>query len=273
MSTFEAIVLGLVQGITEFLPISSSGHLRIVPALAGWDDPGAAFTAVAQLGSVVAVLIYFQRDLFDIASKWLRSLREPALRSSLQARLGWYLIIATVPLVVFGVAFAEQIQTGARDLRIQAATLIAFGLVLGAADRWGRQNKELRELTTRDGVLIGLAQSLALIPGVSRAGATLSAALLAGYTRADAARFSFLLAVPAVVLAGVYGLLDITEGGGPGVAATALATLVAFVSSYATIAWLLRWLSSHSAMIFVVYRVGLGLLLFALLGAGFIEPT
>jgi undecaprenyl-diphosphatase len=273
VSTFEAIVLGLVQGITEFLPISSTGHLRLVPALVGWDDPGTAFTAVTQLGSIVAVLLFFRRDITDITVVWLRSLRDASLRSRVEARLGWYLIVATVPLVVFGYGFRDQIETGARDLRLLAATLIALGVVLGVADRWGSQRKEIHQLNTRDGVFIGLAQSLALIPGVSRAGATLSAGLLAGYTRTDAARFSFLLAIPAIVLSGAYGLLDVADGGGPGVAATALATVVAFVSSYLTIAWLLRWLSSHSAMVFVAYRVGLGLLVFALLAAGVVDAN
>jgi undecaprenyl-diphosphatase len=172
-----------VQGLTEFLPISSSAHLRIVPELFGWPDPGAAFTAVIQLGTMAAVLLYFWSDLWKIALTWLRSLRDRSLRGELEARMGWYLIIATVPIVLFGVAFKDQIETGARDLRLVGTMLIVFGVILYVADRAGRENRELDQLNTTDGVSIGLAQSLALIPGVSRSGATITAGLFRGFTR------------------------------------------------------------------------------------------
>lgn len=273
MSLLEAIVLGLVQGLTEFLPISSSGHLRLVPALFGWEDPGAAFSAIIQLGTMAAVVIYFWSDLWRIAGTWLASLRDPARRGELDARMGWYLIVATIPIGLLGFAFRDQIETTARDLRVVATTLIVFGLVLAVADRFGRKRKVLADVRTADGVGIGLAQSLALIPGVSRSGATISAGLLAGYTRADAARFSFLLSIPAVVLSGLFQLRDLGAGDGPGLAATVVATLISFVVGYLTIAWLLRWLANHSLTIFVAYRVLLGGILWILLAAGTVSAT
>lgn len=264
MSVLEAVVLGIVQGFTEFLPISSSGHLRIVPALAGWDDPGAAFTAVTQLGTMAAVLVYFRADLWRITTAWVRSLREPSLRSSLDARLGWYLIIATVPLAVLGVAFQDQIESAARDLRLIGAALILLGLVLLAAERVGTRRLGVDSLTTRDGLVYGVAQAGALVPGVSRSGATISAGLFLGYTREAAARFSFLLSVPAVVLSGLFQLGDVGTGDGPGPGLTVVATVLAFVTGYASIAWLLRYLVTHSTWVFVVYRVALGLLVLGL---------
>ncbi len=273
MSFVEAVVLGIVQGLTEFLPISSSGHLRIVPALCGWDDPGAAFTAVTQLGTVLAVVIYFRRDLWRIATTWLRSLRDPELRGSLDARLGWYLILATVPISVFGLAFREQIETGVRNLWLVATTLIVLGVVLFVAERVGRRTKGIDDVDTRSAVVIGLAQALALVPGVSRSGATITAGLFLDFDREAAARFSFLLSIPAVVLAGLANAPDITAGDGPGLVSTIMATVLAFVVGYAAIAWLLRYLAHHPTTIFVVYRVALGLLLFGLLASGAIEAT
>lgn len=272
MNLIEAVVLGIVQGLTEFLPISSSGHLRIAPALLGWDDPGTAFTAVVQLGTMAAVLTYFWADLWRIALAWVRSLGHRAAPDELDARLGWYLIVATIPISVFGLAFSDQIESGARDLRLVASALIFFGLLLQVADRRGTKTKSLAELNHRDGMAIGLAQTLALIPGVSRSGATITAGFLAGYRRSDAARFSFLLSIPAVVLSGLYKLRDLTTGEGAGLGATVLATVMAFVVGYASIAWLLRWLTSHSTAIFVVYRVALGALLWLLIALGTLHP-
>lgn len=272
MSVIKAIVLGVVQGLTEFLPVSSSGHLRIVPALLKWDDPGAPFTAVIQLGTMAAVLLYFRKDLWRIAVAWTRSLRDRDLRADQDARMGWYLIIATMPIAVFGFVFKDQIKSGARDLRIIATTLIVFGLVLAIADRVGKRRKSIDQIDPRDGVSIGLAQSMALVPGVSRSGATISAGLFLGYTREDAARFSFLLSVPAVVLSGLFELKDVGSGKGvPGVGVTALATVVSFVVGYASIAWLLRYLVHHSVTVFVVYRVALGVLLLVLLATNAID--
>src|SRR3954453_17184144 len=177
MSIFEAIVLGVVQGLTEFLPISSTGHLRIVPAFVGWDDPGSAFTAVIQLGTTVAVLIYFREDLWRIARAWFASLRAGGARHSQDARLGWYIVLGTIPIGIFGLALKNQIEKGARDLYLIGTMLIVFGLVMLAADRATRQDRDLETMRPADGVFVGLAQALALVPGVSRSGATISAGL------------------------------------------------------------------------------------------------
>jgi undecaprenyl-diphosphatase len=261
VSLAQAIVLGIVQGLTEFLPISSSGHLRIVPAFAGWEDPGAAFTAVIQLGTMAAVLLYFRHDLVRIATAWLASLRDRERRSELDARLGWYLIIGTVPIVIFGVAFKDQIENGARDLYLIGTMLVVFGLVLLAAEARSRRDRDISAITRRDAVVVGFAQALALVPGVSRSGATISAGLLLGFDRVAAARFSFLLSVPAVVLSGLYELKDVVNGtaeGAVGVGPTAVATVLAFVTGYASIALLLRFLTTHTTAVFVAYRVVLG---------------
>jgi undecaprenyl-diphosphatase len=274
VSLIEAIVLGVLQGLTEFLPISSSAHQLIVPAMLGWDDPGAAFTAVTQLGTEAAVLIYFRHDLWSIATVWLRSLYRPVLRSTAHARMGWYLVIATIPIGILGLAFESQIENGARNLWLVGAVLIAFGLILGYADRVGAHERELGQISWRDGVLIGLAQSLALIPGVSRSGATMTAGLLLGLERAAAARFSFLLAVPAVVLSGLFqlaGIMSGEEGEGDPLGYILLATVISFFVGYAAIAWLLRYLTTHSVGVFVGYRVALGSAVLVLTAAGAIQ--
>jgi undecaprenyl-diphosphatase len=263
MNAFEAIVLGLVQGLTEFLPISSSGHLRIVPAFFGWEDPGAAFTAVIQLGTMAAVLLYFRRDLWRIAVAWLRSLRDPEARGDLDARMGWYIILGTIPIGILGLAFKDPIETEFRNLELIGTTLIVFGLVMLAAEAVSRRDRALREITRRDGLLIGLAQALALVPGVSRSGATISAGLLLNFDRAAAARYSFLLSVPAVVLSGLFELRHAGEGNLP-IGDTALATVIAFVAGYASIAFLLRYLARHTIVVFVAYRLVLGVLVLAL---------
>jgi undecaprenyl-diphosphatase len=243
VSVFEAIVLGITQGLTEFLPISSTAHLRIVPAFAGWEDPGAAFTAVTQLGTMAAVLLYFRADLIRIGLAWLRSLRDPAERRELDARIGWYIVLGTIPIGIFGLAFKDQIENGARDLYLISIALIVLGLVLLVAERVSSRDRTLEEIGTRDGIAIGLAQALALVPGVSRSGATITAGLFRGFEREAAARFSFLLSVPAVVLSGLLELASI----------------------------LLRYLSNHSTTVFVVYRVGLGALVLILVSAGAID--
>ncbi len=267
MSILEAIVLGIVQGLTEFLPISSSGHILIVPAFFGWEDPGTAFTAVIQLGTMAAVLLYFRKDLWSIASTWVRSLREKELRSHHDAKMGWYLIIATIPISVFGLAFQDSIENGARDLYLTGTMLIVFGLVLEAADQVAKRDREIEKATWKDGLAIGFAQALALIPGVSRSGSTISAGLLLGFDRAAAARFSFLLSIPAVVLSGLFELKDAgTEGSS--IEAVIVATIASFVVGYAAIAWLLKYLATHSLRIFVVYRIALGAIVIALTAAG-----
>jgi undecaprenyl-diphosphatase len=274
VSVLEAIVLGIAQGLTEFLPISSTAHLRIIPAFAGWEDPGAAFTAVTQLGTMAAVLLYFRADLARIARAWGRSLRDREARRELDARLGWYIVLGTIPIGIFGLAFKDQIENGARDLYLIGTALILLGLLLLLAERVAKHDRPLERITTRDGVVIGFAQALALVPGVSRSGATLTAGLFLGLDRPSAARFSFLLSVPAVVLSGALefvSILDGTDDQHVGLGALAIATLLAFLVGYASIAFLLRFLVSHSTFVFVVYRVALGALVLALVGAGAIE--
>lgn len=271
MDAFEAIVLGIVQGLTEFLPISSSGHLRIVPAFAGWDDPGAAFTAVTQLGTMAAVLVYFRTDLINIARGWWAGLRDPRARAELDSRMGWYLIIGTIPIVIFGFAFDDAIENEARNLTLIGITLIVLGLILLVAERVSRRDRDIENVTWRDAIAIGFAQSAALVPGVSRSGATITAGLFLGFDRAAAARFSFLLSVPAVVLSGVYQLRDIGGEGAVGFIPTTIATIFAFISGYAAIAFLLRFLVSHTTAIFVAYRIVLGVVVLALVATDVIS--
>jgi undecaprenyl-diphosphatase len=274
VSVFEAIVLGITQGLTEFLPISSTAHLRIVPAFAGWDDPGAAFTAVVQLGTMAAVVLYFRRDLLRIGLEWLRSLRDRGAARSLDARLGWYIVLGTIPIGIFGLIFKDQIENGARDLYLISIALIVFGLVLLAAEEVGRKDRSIEQINGRDGIVIGLFQALALVPGVSRSGATISAGLFRGFDRTSAARYSFLLSVPAVVLSGLFELKSIVDGSEhvhTGAGSLIIATLLAFVVGYWSIAFLLRYVARHSVIVFVVYRVALGVLVLALVATGAIH--
>jgi len=270
----QSIFLGFLQGLTEFLPISSSAHILIFPALFGWEDPGAAFTAVIQLGTEAAVLIYFRKDLWQIGTTWLASLRRPELRPDLNARMGWYLIAATIPIAILGFIFQDQIETAARNLWLVGSMLIVFGIVLGLADNVGSRSRTVGDLSVRDGILIGLAQSLALIPGVSRSGSTISAGLFLGLQRADAARFSFLLAIPAVMLSGFFQLYKILAGKeavGEPLINVAVATVVAFIVGYAVIAWFLSYLTRNSFALFVGYRLVLGTGVLILLSAGLIS--
>ncbi|MFJ4380851.1 undecaprenyl-diphosphate phosphatase [Streptomyces albidoflavus] len=288
MSWFESFILGLVQGLTEFLPISSSAHLRLTAAFAGWHDPGAAFTAITQIGTEAAVLIYFRKDIATIVGAWCRSVvamirRDGSMRGDHDAQLGWLVIIGSIPIGVLGVTLKDQIEGPFRDLRLIATTLIVMGLVLGLADRLaaraetggGRHRanggKTLRDLGVRDGLIYGCCQALALVPGVSRSGATISGGLLMGYTREAAARYSFLLAVPAVLASGFYELRDAGEGH-VAWGQTVFATLVAFVVGYAVIAWFMRFITTRSFMPFVYYRVALGILIFILVAAGVLSP-
>jgi undecaprenyl-diphosphatase len=266
---FQAIVLGTIQGLTEFLPISSSAHLRIYPELFGWGDPGAAFTAVVQIGTELAVLIYFRKDIWRIANAWLKSLVKPEYRGSLDARMGWFIIIGSLPIVVLGIALKDIIENEFRSLWIIAATLIGLGIVLGLADRFSSNSKKIKQINVRDAVLMGFAQACALIPGVSRSGATISMGRILGYEREAATRYAFLLAIPAVVGAGVFQLKEIPGGDNPyGWTPTIVATIVSFIVGYAAIAWLLRYVSTRSYTPFVIYRVALGVLVLVLLSTG-----
>jgi undecaprenyl-diphosphatase len=277
VSWVQALVLGFVQGLTEFLPISSSAHLRIVSELLFDDDAGASFTAVTQLGTEAAVLIYFARDIWRLVWTWFRGLTDPAVRQTGDYRIAWLVIIGTIPIGVLGFLFRDQIRTSARNLWLVGIVLIVFALVLAAAERWGRQNRQVNQLSVRDGVLMGSAQALALIPGVSRSGATITAGLGLGLTREAATRYSFLLAIPAVVASGVFSIPDVLERGGtglqPSVAQMVIATLIAFAVGYVSIAWLLRWVAHHSVYIFVAYRLVLGVTVLTLLTVGTIHAT
>ncbi|WP_084040123.1 undecaprenyl-diphosphate phosphatase [Demequina sp. NBRC 110053] len=281
MNWWEAVVLGIVQGLTEFLPISSSAHIRVIgPLLPSGGDPGAAFTAIIQIGTEAAVLLYFRKDIARIVSAWLAALagrngtdRAARLgKGSPDARLGWWVILGSIPIVALGLLFQDFIEHHLRNLYLTAAVLAIFALVLGLADRIGRKERELTELTAKDAWLLGLAQAMALIPGVSRSGGTISMGLFLGLTREAAARYSFLLAIPAVLGSGLFELVansgELTAPGGPGIANTILAATVAFGVGYVVIVWFLRIITRHSFWPFVWYRIGLAALIFVLLGAG-----
>jgi undecaprenyl-diphosphatase len=269
----QATVLGIVQGLTEFLPISSSAHLLIVPRLLDWKDPGAAFTAVIQLGTMLAVLIYFWRDIVRISVTWFRSLFNPDLRHHLDARMGWYVGLGTIPVSVVGLAFNSAIEGPARNLWINAGSLIVMGLVLLIAEWAARQKREIGDLNLRDGLIIGGFQCLALIPGSSRSGSTITGGLFLGYTREAAARYSFLLSTPAIVLSALFELRKFVRGdethasGGELLVSTAFA----FIVGYWSISFLLRYLARHSLGAFVAYRVLLGAVVIALTAAGAIS--
>jgi undecaprenyl-diphosphatase len=276
MGWFEAVVLGLVQGLTEFLPISSSAHLRIVGEAFGWKDPGAAFTAITQIGTEAAVLLYFRHDIWRIITAWLGSLAGRR-KADADARMGWLIIIGSIPIIVLGLLLKDHIETTFRDLRIIAVALILFSLVLYWADRVGAKKRELGELTVSHGITFGLAQAMALIPGVSRSGGTITAGLFLGYSRAAAARYSFLLAIPAVLGSGFYEAYGALKGDAQGApidwAPTILATVIAFGVGLSVIAWLLRYLNRGSFTPFVVYRVLLGVLVLVLVQTGVLNAT
>ena len=274
MSALEAIVLGLVQGLTEFLPISSSAHVRIVPALFGWEDPGAAFTAVIQIGTVAAVLLYFRAELWLIARRMLSSIGDRSLSADAGPRREARLVhrarhdpdLRDRP----GLQGPDRERGPVSELI--STVMIVFSLVLWQADRVGRREREVEQINARDGWVIGFAQALALIPGVSRSGATISFGLFQGLTRSAAARYSFLLSVPAVVLSGLFEFRHIgDEGNTAGFVPTAIATVVAFVVGYATIAWLLRYVRNHNFTIFVAYRVIVGVIILTLAASGTIN--
>ncbi|TFV60763.1 undecaprenyl-diphosphate phosphatase [Mycobacterium sp. PS03-16] len=271
MSWLQVIVLAIVQGLTEFLPVSSSGHLAIVSRVFFDDDAGASFTAVTQLGTEAAVLLYFARDIGRIVRAWFGGLRDPQRRDA-DYRLGWYVIIGTIPISVVGLLLKDEIRTAARNLWAIAIALIVFSAVIAAAEYLGRQTRHVEQLTWRDSVIVGFAQCLALLPGVSRSGATISAGLFLGLDRELAARFGFLLAIPAVFASGLFSLPDAFAPVGEGMSATGpqllLATVIAFVVGYAAVAWFLRFLVRHSMYWFVGYRVVLGVVVLILLSAG-----
>jgi undecaprenyl-diphosphatase len=276
MSWWQVIVLAVLQGLTEFLPVSSSGHLAIASRLFFDGDAGASFTAVIQIGTELAVLMYFAKDIGRVAKAWFNGLFAGAQRG-LDYRMGWYVIVGTIPISVLGLVFKDQIRTGVRNLWLIAGALIVFAAVIAAAEYLGKQTRHEKDLTWRDSVLVGLAQCLALLPGVSRAGATISAGLFSGLDRELAARFGFLLAIPAVFASGLFSLPDAFHPVGEAMGATGpqllVATVIAFVVGFAAIAWLLRFLVRHSMYWFVGYRVALGTTVLSLLGTGAVAAS
>jgi undecaprenyl-diphosphatase len=279
LTLVQAIVLGIVQGLTEFLPISSTAHLRIVPALLGWPDFGAAVTAVIQLGTLVAVLLYFWRDLMRLTVAFFADLGAYVSRgfkgtpwASDDGRLAWLIGVGTIPIGVFGLLLKDYITGPFRSLWVQVGALIVLAVVLWIAERVATRAKEVAEVTWTDGIVIGFAQAVALVPGSSRSGTTITAALFRGLTREAAARFSFLLSVPAILLSGLYEMWEIRHDlDGPSAPALLVATVVSFVVGYASIALLLRFLRTHTTMVFIWYRIALGLLIAALLVTGTVE--
>ncbi|GAB95945.1 undecaprenyl-diphosphatase [Kineosphaera limosa] len=273
MDWVQALTLGVVQGLTEFLPISSSAHVSIAGRFFG-SDPGAAFTAITQLGTEAAVLIYFRKDIARIINRWCRAVVGKLPHNDPDARMGWLVILGSIPIGVFGLALRDLITGPFRNLWITATMLLLFALVIWYADRTASQRKELKDLSWGDGIKFGLWQALALVPGVSRSGGTIAGGLFMGYTREAAARYSFLLAIPAVLLSGFDQLFDIASDPVPPAWGPIFgATLVSFVIGYAIIAWLLRYISTHDFTPFVYYRIALALVLFALLATGVIPAT
>ncbi|MCA1783413.1 MAG: undecaprenyl-diphosphate phosphatase [Dermatophilaceae bacterium] len=269
MSWLEAIILGIVQGLTEFLPVSSSAHLLIVGQLFfDGRDPGAAFTAVSQIGTEMAVIVYFAKDIWRIISKWFLALAKKVPQSDPDVRMGWMVIVGSLPIAILGLTFEEQIDGGLRNLWITATMLAGVAVVLFIADRLAKNERTLDQLTWRHAIFFGLWQALALIPGVSRAGASISGGLLMGYRREAAARYSFLLAIPAVMSSGLYKLKDIGGDTDAAWGQTIVATVIAFFIGYAVIAWLLRYVATHTFTVFVVYRLMLAGFLVTLLATG-----
>jgi len=276
MSWWQVVVLAVVQGLTEFLPVSSSGHLAIVSRVFFADDVGASFTAVTQLGTEAAVLVYFARDIVRIVAAWFTGLLKPDHRG-VDYRLGWYVIIGTIPICVLGLLFKDEIRSGVRNLWVIATALVVFSAVIALAERLGRQSRNVERLTWRDAVIVGIAQTLALVPGVSRSGSTISAGLFLGQQRELSARFGFLLAIPAVFASGLFSIPDAFHPVLEGMSATGpqllVATAVAFVVGLAAVAWFLRFLLRHSMYWFVGYRVMVGVAVLILLATGAVSAV
>jgi len=273
MGLLRAAVLGLVQGITEFLPISSTAHLRITPELFGWQDPGAAFDAIIQLGTVAAVLVFFRRDIVQLLRAWVEGLRRREPFATTESRLAWFVLVGTLPVVVFGFAFKHAIETSLRSLYVVAASMIVLAVVLAAAEWTAKHARRLEDMNWTDGWVIGFWQALALIPGSSRSGTTLTGGLWRGLRREDAARYSFLLSIPATTAAGLFELRHLRHASTPFTGAElVVAAAVAFVSGMLAIGGLLRYLRTRTTFVFVVYRLCLGALLLVLLHAGRLRP-
>ncbi|MEZ0359939.1 undecaprenyl-diphosphate phosphatase [Mycolicibacterium aichiense] len=277
MSWLQVVVLSIVQGLTEFLPISSSSHLAIVSRVFFSADAGASFTAVSQLGTEAAVVIYFARDIWRILKAWFNGLFVKAHRDNIDYRMGWYVIIGTLPIVAIGLAFKDAIRGEVRNLWVIATAMLVFSAVIAAAEYFGKQTRHLEQLTWKDGLTVGVAQCLALVPGVSRSGSTISAGLFLGLDRPLAARFGFLLGIPAVLASGIFSLPDAFHPVTEGMSATGpqllVSVVITFVVGYVAIAWLLRFVANHAMYWFVGYRVVLALVVMALLASGVVAAS
>ncbi|MAT39487.1 MAG: undecaprenyl-diphosphatase UppP [Ectothiorhodospiraceae bacterium] len=273
MGIIEAVVLGIVQGLTEFLPISSTAHLRIVPALFGWDDPGAPFSAITQIGTMAAVLFYFRTDLMKLTKAFVSSSVKLKPFESEDSRLAWYIVFGTIPIAIIGLLLKDSIETSFRSLHIIAGSLIALALILALAEYVGKRTRNLRSMGFIETQIIGLAQAVALIPGSSRSGTTITAGLFLNLTREEAARYSFLLSVPAVLLSGVYQLYALrSELIGEVGTALIVATVVSGVVGFLSIDFMLKFLRKHSTMLFIVYRIGIGITIYILLALNILQP-
>jgi undecaprenyl-diphosphatase len=275
MTIWDSIILGIVEGLTEFLPVSSTGHLTIVSKILGLkiDDPSiTGFTAVIQVGAIAAVVLYFWKDIARIAVAWVRGLAKPEYRGEFDHRMGWYVIVGSVPIVIVGFLARHLISGPLRSLWWVAAALIGWSIVMVAAERLGTKERPLTRITFMDALVMGLVQCLALIPGISRSGATISAGLFRGLDRVAATRISFLLGIPALVGAGVYELKDALHGT-VGAVPLLVGTVVSFIVAYASIAWLLRFVAKHTIEVFAFYRVLLGIVLVILLATSTITAT
>ncbi len=269
----KAIVLGIVQGLTEFLPISSTAHLRIVPALFGWNDPGAAYTAVIQLGTMLAVIIYFIKDLVTIYKSVLINLFKGKFITDLNSQLGWYIILGTIPVGIAGLLFEDLIENEFRSLYVIIFSLIFFALLLALAEKFSKRKLDISQMTLSKAFIVGIAQAFALIPGASRSGVTITGGLFVGFNRETAARFSFLLSVPAIFLSGVYEFYKIfPELTQEFTLSLFIATLFSFLSGILAIEFLLKYLRTHTTFVFVWYRIILGILLLILINFNFIKP-
>ncbi|MDX6307169.1 MAG: undecaprenyl-diphosphatase, partial [Nocardioidaceae bacterium] len=267
MDFLQALILGVVEGLTEFLPVSSTGHLTIVENLLGLDinnDTVTAFTAVIQMGAIAAVIVYFRQDIWRIIATWARGIVKPEVRGSFDYRMGWYVIVGSIPVAVVGLLGRHLVTGPLRNLWWVGGALIAWSVVMVAAERMGRQDRHEHDLTMRDALIIGLVQCISLIPGVSRSGATISAGLFTGLDRVTATRMSFFLSIPALLAAGLFELPS-ALGGDISLATTLVATVVSFVVAYAAVAWLLQFVAHHPITWFVGYRVALGVVVLALL--------
>ncbi len=273
MTTFQAIIYGIIQGLTEFLPISSTAHIRIVPAFFGWADPGAGFTAITQIGTLIAVLVYFRHDILRMTRAGIVSAIHLRPMETPDSRMAWYIGIGTIPIVIAGLAFKTAIETTLRSLYVISATLIILALVLWLAEVVSKRRRRAADATLRDALLIGIGQACALIPGVSRSGITITTGLFMHFTREDAARFSFLLSIPSVLLSGVYQLWSLRHELGSGLGIDlVIAVIVSGIVGYASIEFLLRYLRTRSSAIFIIYRIALGIVILILLGRGILHP-